>query len=195
MHDPDVDRTTSGYGPLSGYTFDRLRALDAGGWFAPEYAGEQVPTFEEFIDVIEPAPTKALVELKGEWPVDKVAEVISLLRSHNMVYRVVLSSFERDTLEAVRELAPEYATILLTRELDDRSVEYAVELKVSGVCARDTLLAEHPRAIERLREEGIGTIAYTLNSKKQWNRALGLGVDFFVTDDPPALAAWREAIA
>lgn len=192
LHDPDVDRTTNGAGPLSQYTYEQLRTLDAGSWFAPEFAGEQVPTLEEFVSLLGPAPTRAFVELKGDWPAERVIETIDLLRSHHLVHRIVLASFERDTLEVVREFAPEYATILLTRDLDAKTVDYAIDLQVNAVCARDKLLAKHSGAIDNLRHAGIGTIAYTLNTPKQWKRAAKQQIDFFVTDDAAALTAWRD---
>lgn len=193
MHDPDVDRTTNGTGPLAAHTFEQLRALDAGSWFSPEFAGQLVPTLDEFLDLLVPAPTRALIELKGDWPVEQVSAVIDELRERHLSTRVVLASFDRVALEAVRELAPEYATILQTRDLDQRTVDYAIASQFSAICARDKLLAAHPEAIESLSIAGIGAIAYTLNAPKQWKRAAGLGIDLFVTDDPIALADWRAA--
>lgn len=195
MHDPDLDRTTNGSGPIGARTFDELRSLDAGSWFGAEFAGERIPSFAEFIELLGPAPTRAFVELKGPWPAEQVAEVVGLLREQQLTHRILLASFERDTLEALRELAPEYATVMLTRELEQTDVDYAIALRVSAVCARGKLLAQQPREVGLLRDAGIGAIAYTLNTPKQWQRAADLGVDFFVTDDPPALAAWREARA
>ena len=194
MHDPKLDRTTDGRGALASHTLEQIRRLDAGGWFSAEFAGEPVPTFEEFVELIDPAPTRAFVELKGEWPADRVGAAVDLLRARHLSHRVILASFERETLEAVRELAPEYATILLTRELDRGVVDYAVGLRVSAVCARDELLASQPARLRELGQAGIGTIAYTLNTERQWRRAAELGVDFFVTDDPPALTAWRDSL-
>jgi glycerophosphoryl diester phosphodiesterase len=191
MHDPDLDRTTNGRGPLSAHTAEQVAALDAGSWYSPEFAGEQVPTLTDFVTLLNPAPIRAFLELKGEWPAERVSETLDLLRSHHLVHRVVIASFERTTLEAVRDLAPEYATILLTRDLSADTVEYAVDLKVSAVCARSKLLASHPRSLDALQAAGIGVIAYTLNTPKQWQQAADLGVDFTVTDDPVALAEWR----
>ncbi len=42
IHDDQVDRTTNGSGPVSDHTLAQLRALDAGSWFALQYAGERI---------------------------------------------------------------------------------------------------------------------------------------------------------
>ena len=47
MHDSTVDRTTDGTGAVAGMTVAQLKALDAGSWFSPEFAGERVPTLVE----------------------------------------------------------------------------------------------------------------------------------------------------
>jgi len=192
MHDPDLDRTTNGTGPLASRTLAEIRELDAGSWFDERFRGERVPTFEEFVDLLGPAPVRAYVELKGPWPQERVAEVVELLRARSLSNRIVLASFERDTVQAVRELGPEFAVILQTRKLDASTVDFAVGLQLSGVCARDKLLRQHPAALQTLREAGIGAFAYTLNSRGQWQQGQDLGIDFFITDDPPALVAWRD---
>ena len=49
IHDPSLDRTTNGSGPVFATEFDHLRALDAGSWFDAAYGGEQVPTLAEVL--------------------------------------------------------------------------------------------------------------------------------------------------
>lgn len=50
FHDDTLDRTTDGGGVVDDYTLDVIGALDAGGWFSPEFRGEPVPTLEEMLD-------------------------------------------------------------------------------------------------------------------------------------------------
>ncbi len=49
VHDAMLDRTTTGAGPVFASTLDEVRSLDAGRWFAPEFAGEQVPLLDEVL--------------------------------------------------------------------------------------------------------------------------------------------------
>lgn len=193
MHDPEIDRTTNGAGAVASHTLEQLRALDAGGWYGAEFAGEPVPTLEEFVALLRPAPTRAFVELKAEWPTASVIAAIELLRSEHLTNRVVLASFERTTLEDVRVFGPEFATVLLTRDLEPETIDYAIDLQASAVCARDSLIAENAHVVSALHDAGIGTIAYTLNEPAQWELAAGLGVDYFVTDDAAALTDWRDS--
>ena len=46
LHDERLERTTSGRGKARALPLAAIRRYDAGGWFAPTFAGEQVPTLE-----------------------------------------------------------------------------------------------------------------------------------------------------
>ena len=65
MHDATVDRTTDGSGSVSSMTFDEIRALDAGSWFSPQYAGEQVPTLLEAVQTCVSIGITACIEVKA----------------------------------------------------------------------------------------------------------------------------------
>ena len=50
FHDNTVDRTSDGRGPLGDHTLAELQALDLGGWYAPEFAGQRILTVTELLD-------------------------------------------------------------------------------------------------------------------------------------------------
>ena len=52
IHDFDVEATTDGQGRVRDKTLAELKALDAGGWFDPTFAGQRIPTLQEVIDAI-----------------------------------------------------------------------------------------------------------------------------------------------
>jgi glycerophosphoryl diester phosphodiesterase len=47
LHDDTLDRTTDGSGLVADHTLADLAPLDAGSWFAPEFAGEPIPTLDQ----------------------------------------------------------------------------------------------------------------------------------------------------
>src|SRR5579859_5877640 len=50
LHDANVDRTTSGNGPVAELTWQEVQQLDAGAWKAARYAGQRVPRLDWFLD-------------------------------------------------------------------------------------------------------------------------------------------------
>ncbi|MBN1773363.1 MAG: glycerophosphodiester phosphodiesterase [Deltaproteobacteria bacterium] len=78
IHDDSLDRTTSGSGPVGARTLAELRALDAGSWFDPTFAGEPLPTLAEAL-ALGDAATGVYVEVKRH-PGDEALEVELLAR-------------------------------------------------------------------------------------------------------------------
>ena len=67
IHDTTVDRTTDGVGVVANMTLAELRQLDAGSWFSPAFAGEQIPTLEEAFQLVL-GRGKLLLDFKGNYP-------------------------------------------------------------------------------------------------------------------------------
>src|SRR5687767_5649877 len=44
LHDPTLDRTTNGHGPVGDLTWEEVQRLDAGMKFGPAFAGARLPT-------------------------------------------------------------------------------------------------------------------------------------------------------
>ena len=65
LHDSKVDRTTNGKGKVSDLTLAEIKKLDAGSWKAAAFAGVQIPTFQEVLDVM-PYNIWLNVHIKGE---------------------------------------------------------------------------------------------------------------------------------
>jgi len=50
-HDASVDRTTNGHGEVARMTFEEIRKLDAGAKSGAEFAGTEIPTFEQVFEL------------------------------------------------------------------------------------------------------------------------------------------------
>jgi hypothetical protein len=50
MHDGSVDRRTNGHGDVATMSFEEIRKLDAGIKSGEQFAGTQVPTFDEVLE-------------------------------------------------------------------------------------------------------------------------------------------------
>jgi len=113
IHDPTVDRTTDGQGPVRELTLQQLRALSAGypSRFGGAYAGERVPTLEEVLGFLK-GRARALIEIKKESISDDAqggveALCVEAVRRAQMSGDVALISFDPRALVRCRELGPE----------------------------------------------------------------------------------------
>lgn len=193
IHDSTVDRTTNGSGAVSGMTLAELEQLDAGSWYAKAFAGLRIPTLDSFLGLLAASDKKALLELKGEWSEDALANVNALIETHRLGSRVVLASFNVDTLAGLRNAAPELPRLVIIRDLPEDTVALILEFGAIGVVTSPPAVEQDPAVVDRIHEAGFGILLYTLNKKQSWQSALALGVDGIITDKPSALDAWLAA--
>lgn len=192
MHDATLDRTTSGSGKVSDRTLAEIKALDAGSWFDPRFAGERVPTLYEFLDALVLTNSSALLELKGTWTEEQIAATVGTLRARHLANRVAFESFSHGNLKRLARLGPEFARVLLTKTWDRAALDRALEVRASAVGARISTLSDDFDLIAEARALGIGTMVYTLNLLPTWEAARHFGIDLIITDDPMGLERWRD---
>jgi glycerophosphoryl diester phosphodiesterase len=113
IHDPTLDRTTSGRGLVLDHTVTEVRAVSAGypERFGDRYAGERVPTLVEALAFLR-GRARVLVELKSESVTGDLeggleALTVAEIRKTGMVDEVALLSVDTPVLARCRELAPE----------------------------------------------------------------------------------------
>jgi glycerophosphoryl diester phosphodiesterase len=112
LHDPTLDRTTTGRGDVRRMTLAEVRAVSAGypDRFGNAYAGERVPTFGEVLGLIRDR-AKALVEIKTESVTDDAeggieARVAEEVHRSGMAEHVALISFDHRAVTRLRSISP-----------------------------------------------------------------------------------------
>lgn len=196
IHDDTLDATTDGTGRVDATDLAAVRALDAGAWFAPAYAGQRVPTFDEVLDLLLHRPgIDLLIELKDAWTPDDVRKVTDPVLAAGLGDRVVVQSFWPQTVAALRDVAPGLRRGLLVGEVRDDLLETCRELDVMTCNPHGLLLVLHPDLVARLHAAGLQVMVWTLDEPDQWEQALELGVDAIITDRPDRLVGWLAARA
>jgi len=189
LHDATLDRTTDGEGPLAEADWARIRELDAGSWFGPEFAGEKIPSLEEAMGLLEELGLGANVEIKptpgretatGE----RVAERLASLPAGDPGSRI-LSSFSRDSLRAAREAAPRIPRALLVRKVEPGWHEALEELGCGLLHSGHQSLTEE--TVASVRRAGFPLAAFTVNERARARELFSWGVQSVFSDDPEAL--------
>ena len=193
IHDPTLERTTTGSGPVRSARLADLRALRLKGADGAATA-EPVPTLGELLDALAPTRAGLLLEIKtgseGARYEGIEAKVLALLRARGLVARTIVMAFEPDTLRRVRELAPSVRTALLIgrgRTQRDRvwpaeAVERAREVGAGHLGMNHRLLDAD--VVAAARRAGIMVAAWTVNEEADIRRVVALGVDVVITDRP-----------
>ncbi len=184
MHDETLDRTTGGSGAIAQTAFAAMRSLDAGGWFAPQYAGEPVPSFERAGKLCVELGLWADVEIKPAKGYDaatgKAAALAAMELWRDAPLPPLLSSFRPEALSAAREAAPQLARGALTRSIPPDWQQRLQDLDcVSLHCDYRMLLPQQVRAV---RDAGYWMLCYTVNDPAIARVLFDWGVDAIVTD-------------
>ncbi|MEV8266535.1 glycerophosphodiester phosphodiesterase family protein [Microbacterium sp. NPDC076911] len=195
MHDKSVDRTTDGQGALASLTWEEVRTLDAGSWFSAEYAGTAVPTFDQFLAVLEAYSGRAIVELKGEWSDAAISDAVEAVEARRLDAQVVFASFDARTLASVAASTDVVSRLLILKHMPADIVRATAEADVPGIIVSAAAVRAQPDLVDSLHAAGRRVVVYTLNSDSQWEEMTELGVDGIVTDEPTTLLDWQRAYA
>ncbi|WP_191991801.1 glycerophosphodiester phosphodiesterase family protein [Bacillus aerolatus] len=194
MHDETVNRTTNGTGKVSELTYEQIRQLDAGVKFSPEFAGEKVPSFREFLQGFKGKGAILLVELKAAGIEEKVIEEIE---QEGMTDEVLIQSFNLDTVKSSRELKPEIGAGYLysagvpataeARLKDARQmVNYASTMNVTLNSSYGSLSKEF---ITYMKQRGMTSLHWTFRNEQALEEQLMNGMIGPITDYTQWLSA------
>jgi glycerophosphoryl diester phosphodiesterase len=201
LHDDTVDRTMDGSGPVLEYTLEELKSLDAAYHWSPDDGqtyplrgqGIVIPTLEE---VLAAFPDMQMnIEIKQSEP-SIVASVCDLLSEHGAVERVLVASFDSDTIKAFRETCPEVAST--AGESEVRLLYGLSVIYLGGLYRPQAEAVQVPeysggihvvtqRFIDAAHRRGMDVHVWTVNEADDIQRMLDLGVDGIITDAPDLL--------
>ncbi|MBU2514080.1 hypothetical protein KJ966_22315 [bacterium] len=187
IHDETLDRTTNGTGKISDFTFDQLRALDAGSWFDPKFQSEKLPTLDEILDLV---GNNAVIniEIKEEYyeedgqPDSIEQKVLKTVREKNLMDSVLISSFEIRYLERLSKQKTIPALAFISRKPADLSVvKRCVELGLYSWNPWHSVLTKEQ--VEAMHSAGIKVFTFTVNEIEEYKNLLNIGVDGVFSDD------------
>ena len=108
IHDPTLDRTTSGEGVVAQLSFQEISQWDAGSWFDSVFEPERVPSLGQVWDQVRPGGVDLLIELKESHLLMRgCRRVVEVILRAEMGARCILQSFELEAVRRLHDLAPE----------------------------------------------------------------------------------------
>lgn len=197
VHDPTLERTTTGHGAVRDQTWKELETAVVRGT-----TDERLPRLADVLALLQPTAVGLLLEIKngpgGERYPGVEERVLALLHAAGLADRTRIMAFDWAILERLRALSP---TVRLTGLLSQRGAErgggvatLAPRLRALG--ANDlgierTLLT--PAAVRAAKDAGLSIGVWTVNEPDELGRALAAGVDYVTTDQPDVALRLRGA--
>lgn len=192
LHDPTVDRTTTGTGKVAGLSLREVQALDAGRKFDPRFAGERVPTLDQVFTLLTERKAASLMVAVDLKVPDIEAEVVKLAEKHGVLKQLLFIGLAIENAEVREKLvaaSPDAACAALCPAAD----------KLDAVTADKTAawvyLRFIPTADEVKRVHAAGKRVFLVgplvagNESENWAKGRAAGVDAILTDYPLELQA------
>lgn len=206
IHDPTLDRTSNGSGPVARCTVADLGRVRLRG---PDGAlvDEGVPTLREVLAVAAPAVMALLVEMKTPGPAVRYErrgdrfvsvpgarydglerKVLDLLREAGIAERTFILAFNPAVLAEMRALAPKQPLALLVDRHHvaeagapaSETVAWAREAGANFLGLHYTL-CDRP-LVEAAHAAGIAVGVFTVNDEDTMRRLAGWAVDVIISD-------------
>ncbi len=200
LHDDALDRTTDGEGNLADAPLAEIVRLDAGSWFAPEFAGEPVPTLRQVLDAL---GGEVVIDIELKTTDDKPAlakAVVAEIERAGLVDRVFVSSFDPFLLEQIKLANPAIIRGQLVGSFEGTDLAFYEKivlqnLLMNGRAQADMVIAEHswltPSWTRWLQGRGYTVMVWTANEGAEIQRVLDMGVDGVITDWPDRAAGLK----
>ncbi len=186
MHDLTVDRTTNGSGPAAALTVAQLQALDAGSWFAPEFARERVPTLAE---VMTEAKDKVVLyfDLKVPGQIDAIMTALNQT-GFNPAHCWFWVHGDEAEARAIRTRLRD-ARIIWSIPPDDwsTSLDFFPSMRAAGVYGFDlgvSYVDANASFVRAAKAAGFIVSVHTVLDPQAMQRFADLGVDYIETDFP-----------
>lgn len=186
-HDEKIDRTSNGKGYIRDMTFEEIRSYDFGSWKGEQFAGEKIPTLDEVLDLFRMTHHMINIELKTdvfEYP-GLEDEVIETVKSHDMMERVIFSSFDHEIVERVLKKAPANEVGALFMKILVNLNEYGQMIGTNAL--HISLVAAKREAAKKAIAAENKVRVYTVNTTRDYDLMEEIGVDAIFTDNPEKL--------
>lgn len=187
IHDETLERTTNGRGQVRDRTLKELKALDAGSWFASEFAGEEVLTLEEAIEILR-GHVELNLEIKGEDAPGRLEiQCVGIVRSLRFFEQTVFSSFAAARMRLIRDLADDARIGVLM----EAATRWSVGLDLAAQLGAEALHPERSliraETVAEAHRRGLQVRVWSVNRPEEMESLAAAGVDGIFTDFPERL--------
>jgi glycerophosphoryl diester phosphodiesterase len=200
LHDKTLARTTDveqvfpgrAPWPVSSFTLDEIRQLDAGSWKSKVYLGQRVPTLGQVLTELEPSSTGLFLEIKapkvngwvdgiGDQVVTQIKKHTSWLAPNGPQDRLVVQAFDDAFLE---DFEAKYDDVVVgTLGGVARLDLYASWADQVNVHYREVT----SDMVDRAHALDLAVSTYVVNDISGMRRVVDAGVDAVSTDHPQLL--------
>ena len=185
-HDKNALRTSGTDRLIREMTLDEVSLLECGSWFGEAWRGEKVPELTKILSIL-PKGKEIFIEVKTNEVI--VPYLIEDIYHQNIdIDKITIISFFPEVIRSVKKHNPKLKCNLLIA-FDYKRIEVNEILdSVLSIDANGVGAQNHDRLneelIDSLKEIGKSTHVWTVDSNKEAERYLKLGINSITTNKP-----------
>ncbi|HEY6186403.1 MAG TPA: glycerophosphodiester phosphodiesterase family protein [Pyrinomonadaceae bacterium] len=204
IHDATLRRTARIDGDVARLASTELSGIDVGTWFnlrhpslsRQAYAQATVPALHQVFEMFGASEATLYVEMKCERSESRAlaASVADLVRAHEFFDRVVVESFNLDSIMEIKRIDPSIRTAALFEPKLVRPfpslrtmIERATHVRADELALHRVLAGR--RITEEAGRAGMRTIVWTVDNPSWIRRAKRYGVHAIITNNPALMRA------
>jgi glycerophosphoryl diester phosphodiesterase len=191
FHDDNLKRLTGLDALMARTPYSRVKGLDAGRWFSPQFAGEPVPTLEAALELVWDLGLNANIEIKPTPGRDVETAQVALGVAAAALGRrrtpPMISSFSHMCLAVARVLQPDWPRALIAFKVPS---DWETALEALG-CTSFHLSSKvlNRPFVAQVKRAGYLVAAFTVNQRRRARDLIACDVDCLITDAPDKIAS------
>ncbi|RDY24690.1 glycerophosphodiester phosphodiesterase [Romboutsia maritimum] len=187
IHDETIDRTFNGCGLVQDYTLKELKNFKSSIEGFEDNDDCKIPTLEEVLELFLPTNFILNIELKTDNIHYKNIEkdVIDLINKYNIKNRIILSSFNPNSLKICNEIDSTINTGLLFEIYNNQILDLAKNLNANYIHPPVNLVTEH--LLNTFYKNNFEVNVYTANSTEDMIKLINFKVNGIFTNYPDKL--------
>ena len=187
MHDATLQRTTNGRGKVADYNWSDLQRYQLDFPDSLRTTDRYIPSLDEVLTRFQDQSATLLIEVKkGGAHYPQIEEnILQLLAQHQLTQGVILQSFDDAVLRRFHELDSSlvlHKLLLSSWGYDFTELDFVAEFSINYYFATAALIEDLAKRQQKLN-------VWTVNTEAQMKKAIALGVNGIITDQPERLRA------
>lgn len=203
VHDPRIDRTSSGRGRVSNQTLAQLQEHDFGGWWeSADLADGEILTLSDLLEMAlaAPQPLQLAIETKHPTRYGGYTEqvLVQTLERFGLADgdsgRVRVMSFSATAMRRIRDLAPAIPAVYLMDKVPllQRYGTLPYGAAIAGPSM--DIVRSDPQQIQRWLAGGSAVHVWTVDERDDLVTCMTGGVSAVITNRPHDVLQWRDEI-
>ncbi|MEC6813727.1 glycerophosphodiester phosphodiesterase family protein [Photobacterium toruni] len=189
IHDKSVRRCTNGSGSVRHKSLSELKQLDAGSWFATEFADATIPTLVELLQACDEYGLSLNLEIKVHYEEEvelQVLKTIETIKDYGFdTNKLILSSFSYNAVKHCLKLWPEVRRGLIIEDWVPDIERLDAKLNLYSIHLDHHLLNE--KLAKEITDAGKVLQIWTMNDPQQVAKFTRWGVSTIISDNPGLL--------